>query len=487
MVNIKSWGSYLPGYKLPRKTIGEAWDFPIVPGTKSVANYDEDSITMATEAGLECLQGIDLDTIDGLFFATTTAPYGEKLNASFLAIVLDLKKDILTNDFLGTTRAATTALRVAYDTIKSGEAKNILIVSADKRNPDPQTMFEYAFGDAAAAVLVSNESGVASIEGYYSTNTNTVGPYRRNSDEYVRTFEIKVETKINYTETMVNAFKGIMEKYELSPEDIKIAAYNAPDPRFHGGISRALKLGKKAPAEIYWMDISNVGVPLPFIALISAFEKTKADTNILLGGYGDGADAFYLIGTDEAQKMKKQRIAIKKRIRKQEKMENYNNYLRNRYLIKSKKPFKRKSSPVQIWREADRVHRLYGMKCKNCGQIQYPNWRACFVCGAKDDWELYKLPRHGKIFTYTLDHLEGAEYFQTPVPRCVIELDGGGRILLNMTDCDPYTVEIDDEVDIIFRKIHEGGDLEQEQNMIGYYYKCKPSKKKKTKNIEMEA
>jgi len=182
MVSIKSWGTYLPGYKLPRKKIGEAWDFPIVPGTKSVANYDEDSITMAVEAGLECLKGFDPKTIDGLFFASTTAPYAEKLNASFIANVLDLRDDIITSDFLSTTRAATSALRAAYDAINAGEAKNILIVSADKREPEPITMYEYGFGDGAAAVLVSDEPGVASIEGYYSVNTNTVGPYRRAFD-----------------------------------------------------------------------------------------------------------------------------------------------------------------------------------------------------------------------------------------------------------------------------------------------------------------
>ncbi|MHA1270769.1 MAG: OB-fold domain-containing protein [Candidatus Helarchaeota archaeon] len=479
MVGIKSWGTYLPGYKLPRKAIAQAWDFPVVPGTKSVANYDEDSITMAVEAGLECLKGIDLKTIDGLFFASTTAPYAEKVNASFITQVLDLKNDILTNDFLGTTRAATTALRVAYDTIKAGDAKNILIVSADKRDPEPLTMYEYAFGDAGSAVLVSDDSGIASIEGYYSIGDNAVGPYRRSFDEFVRTFEIKVETKLNYTNAMIKVFSGIMEKFELTPEKINRAAYYAPDPRFHNVIAKKMKFDKKAVVDTLWMDISNVGTPLTFLALATVFEKVKEGYNILVGGYGDGADAFYLISTGKSKELAKDRMRVKKRIRKQKTMDNYNSYLKSRYLVKSKKPRTRKASPVQIWREVDRLHKLYGIKCKKCGAIQYPNWRACMVCGEKDDYELYKLPRHGKLYTFTLDHLIDAEYFETPVPRCVIDVDGGGRILLDMTDCNPYDVKIGDEVDIVFRKMHEGGDLEQHQNMIGYYYKCKPASVKK--------
>ncbi|MBD3227442.1 MAG: hypothetical protein GF329_04565 [Candidatus Lokiarchaeota archaeon] len=473
MVGIKSWGTYLPNYKLPREKIGDAWDFPKIPGTKSVANYDEDSITMAVEAGLECLKGIDLDSIDGLFFASTTAPYAEKLNASFLTTVLDLNEDILTNDFMGTTRASTTALRVAYDTIKAGNAKNILITTADKRNPVPVSMYEYGMGDAAAALLVSEDDTLASIEGYHSINKNTVGPYRRAKDEYVRTFEIKVETKLNYTGTMVEALKGVMEKFELGPKDIKRASYYAPDPRYHGWVSKKIGFSRRATMDTLWMNLGNVGTPLPFIIFATTLEKTRDGHNLLLGGYGDGADAFYLIGKDAAREMKNERRSVKKSIRKMEKMNNYNNYLKNRYLVKGEKPLKRKASPVQIWREADRLHRLYGVKCKECGQIQYPNWRACFTCGAKDNFERYKLPRHGTVFTFTLDHLQGAEYFETPVPRVVIELPEGGRILLNMTDCNPYELEIGDEVEFVFRKSHEGGDLEQHQNMIGYYYKCR--------------
>jgi 3-hydroxy-3-methylglutaryl CoA synthase len=69
MVGIQSYGAYLPKYLLSREIIAKAWDFPSRPGNKVVASADEDSLTMAIEAGIDCLSGIDPKTVDGIFFA----------------------------------------------------------------------------------------------------------------------------------------------------------------------------------------------------------------------------------------------------------------------------------------------------------------------------------------------------------------------------------------------------------------------------------
>ena len=54
MTGIKSYGAYIPKYRLGKETAG--WGFP---AEKAVANFDEDSITMAVAAGMDCLRGID--------------------------------------------------------------------------------------------------------------------------------------------------------------------------------------------------------------------------------------------------------------------------------------------------------------------------------------------------------------------------------------------------------------------------------------------
>ena len=73
MAGISAFGAYIPRYRLGASTDG--WGSR---AERSVANFDEDSVTMAVAAGLDCLTGRDRQDIDGLLFATTTPPYAEK-------------------------------------------------------------------------------------------------------------------------------------------------------------------------------------------------------------------------------------------------------------------------------------------------------------------------------------------------------------------------------------------------------------------------
>ena len=68
------------------------------PGERAVANYDEDSLTMAVAAARDCLASIDRTSVGALYFASTTAPYKEKQSAALIAAVLDLPPDARLHD-----------------------------------------------------------------------------------------------------------------------------------------------------------------------------------------------------------------------------------------------------------------------------------------------------------------------------------------------------------------------------------------------------
>ncbi len=72
------WGKRLPGRGLPIE--------------KPVANFDEDSITMAVAAGIDRINGSDHNAVDALLFATTTPPYIEKKGES-IVVAIDLCRD----------------------------------------------------------------------------------------------------------------------------------------------------------------------------------------------------------------------------------------------------------------------------------------------------------------------------------------------------------------------------------------------------------
>ena len=478
-IGIKSYGAYLPKYLLPRELVSRAWDFPNVPGTKAFALADEDTITMSVEAGLDCLAGFDPKTVDGLFFASTTQVYTEKDSASLIATVLDMRDGIITADFTDSTKAATTAVARAVDTIKANkDIKSILIVSADTRKPEPSTMWEFGFADAAAALLIAEEDNIPlSIEDYYSISANVTGPWKRaDKDEFIRTFEPKTDA-IFYTQYITKAMAELLKRNNLKPEDIDVAAYYYNNPRMHGRISKIMKFNQGVAQNSLFFQIGDTGTPMPFMLLIAALRRPKDDAKIIMAGYGDGADAFLLQvrNKDGVKTISKGRMGFVGHQKSMTLLKNYTKSIDFKELLE-KDRYTRKSSAVTIWRDTPSVYKWYGVKCKNCGAVQYPDLsRACSVCRADDQLEKIKLEKKGILFTYTLDHLVGGAYLNTPVPRCVIDLEGGGRVLVNMTEIEKpeENVKIGMDVELTFRKEHEGAEFKN------YYWKCRPVRGRK--------
>jgi hydroxymethylglutaryl-CoA synthase len=51
----------------------------------------------------------------------------------------------------------------------------------------------------------------------------------------------------------------------------------------------------------------------------------------------------------------------------------------------------------------------------------------------------------------------------------VVELDGGGRLYVQLTDVDAEQVEVDMPVELTFRKYHEGSGVQN------YFWKARPA------------
>ena len=73
-------------------------------GEKAVADYNEESVTMAVAAGMDYLKSFEREKIDGSYFAITTSPYRERQDAGIIASALDLNPDIRTADFTDSTK-----------------------------------------------------------------------------------------------------------------------------------------------------------------------------------------------------------------------------------------------------------------------------------------------------------------------------------------------------------------------------------------------
>src|SRR6185436_15350682 len=110
MVGIVSYGSYVPYRRLKRAAIAQALGIAASKGERSVASFDEDSVSMAVEAARDALRAGVVPPIQTLLFATTTPPYAEKLNAATIGAAARLPLEIRAADLTGSVRAGLSAL-----------------------------------------------------------------------------------------------------------------------------------------------------------------------------------------------------------------------------------------------------------------------------------------------------------------------------------------------------------------------------------------
>jgi len=467
MVGIVSYGAYIPIYRLSRDMPWLTWGGLPVGGERSVANFDEDSITMAVEAGNNCLQDSNRDEVDALFLASTTTPYKEKQCAGIVAEALDLKRNIRTADFSNSLRSATIALRAAMDAIAAGSAKKVLVVAADCRMGQPSTEYEQAFGDGAAAVLLSNTNVIASIDACHTHYNDIMDLWRLDNDTFVRSWEDRFIVEKGYLDNTAEAVKALMKEQNLKPADITKAVLYAFDNRRHQQLARNLGFDYKTQVQNnIFSTVGNTGSAYALMMLVGALEEAKADDKLLFANYGDGADAFVITITKGIKKLKARR-GIKYHLDSKLPLMSYDKYLRYRGILQGYAFWENQSAATVSWRDRSWNLNCRGGKCLVCGNINFPPQRICMYCQSKDQFEEVRLAdRRGKLFTYSKDNLGPS--LDSPIILCIIDFDDGGRFYAQMTDRDPDKVEYEMPVELTFRWMHS------ERGIRNYYWKCRP-------------
>lgn len=465
MVGIISFGAYIPIWRMNRELLGKD-----IPGERSVAGKDEDSLTMAVAAALNCLENINRESIDGVFFASTTSPFREKCVSSMIAAALDLRRDVFTADFANSIRAGTSALKTALGMVKAGIARQILITAADCRLGAPGSVFEQSFGDGAAAVLVGRENQIADFEGEYSISDEIYDVWRRDVDLYVNFWEDRFIYLHGYQSVVSEAVSGLMKKMGIEPKDVKKAVLPAPDTRRVEDLARGLGFDPKTQLQNPLIDrVGNTGTAQPLMLFSAALEEAGPEDRILLASYGNGSDAFMFRVRGDLEKIGSKGRGVKTYLQIKKNVPNYATYLMWRKLVQMPSPRVPMSvsypSATAIWRERRRIYPLHGVKCRICGTIQYPPQRVCIKCQAKDNFEEVRLGGgRGRLFTYSFDFIRGN------IPIGLVNLDGGGRIFVELTDVDPGELKIDLPVELTFRKL----DLWREDGIYGYFWKATP-------------
>ena len=112
----------------------------------------------------------------------------------------------------------------------------------------------------------------------------------------------------------------------------------------------------------------------------------------------------------------------------------------------------------QFW-EATAEGRLLLRQCKDCETIIYYPRALCPECSSfNTDW--IEASGNGEIYSFTVNHRGDGPYKDSaPFVIAYVELDEGPRMMTNIVDTDPSSVEVGQRVRVVFHDTGEGSAL----------------------------
>jgi len=482
MVGICAYGGYVPRYRLNRAVIFKAmgWMNPgtvaAAKGEKAVANFDEDSLTMAVAAGMDALSGIDRAKVGGLYLASTTLPYKERLNAGIVAAGVGLGEHIRAADFTGGLKAGTTALLAALEAVGANAADCLLVCASDSRLARPASTQELVFGDAAAAVVVGREEVVAEFKGSYSITYDFGDHYRGQMSMFDRQWEERWIRDLGFDRFVPEVVKGLCATYGLTVKDLSTIVYPCHYAPARKSINKALGIPPEAEQNNLQLEVGDTGTAHPLVMLALALEAARPGQKILVVSFGSGCDAL-LFETTEAVERKKPRRGISGSLAHKAELDSYTKYLVWRNILPADLGLRAEEDLWTrwsvLWRKRKEVLGLWGTQCTRCGTPQFPAQRVCVKpdCGAVDEMREYRFAdKRGSIASYTGDML--AASYNPPAIYGQIEFEGGGKYMFDFTDCDLEDLSVRMPVSMSFRRKY----VDTRRDIVGYFWKAVPVK-----------
>lgn len=460
MVGITAFGAYLPRMRLQKQVIADAnaWFDPglkgLAKGEKAICNWDEDAITMAVEAYQDCLGNKPGQAPAALLLASTSLPFSDRQNSVVVAEALNLEtSDLRTMDITCSQRAATSGLLSALDIAAAG--KDAVLVASEHRRAKCASREEMLYGDGAAAIAVGSDNVVAELVASQSQPVDFIDHYRGEGEDFDYGWEERWVRDEGYMKIVPNAVNALLNKASVSAGDIAHFILPTDQGRVPPMVAKKLGIKGEAVADNLLQSVGITGAAHVMLLLAHRLEQAAPGDLVLVAGFGQGCDVLLFKVTDAISQQALGK-GVSGHLGNGRPETNYNKYQSFNNLLEKdlgkRSEVNKQGYLSAMYRARGLTNSFLGGKCTACGTVQIPKHKYCVnpECGAYDTQVDHPMAGvMGEVATWTADTLTFD--YNPPAYFGMVTFEGGGRIMMDMSEVDAETFDTGSKVSMHFR------------------------------------
>jgi len=313
-VGIAGYGAYVPRWRIKSTNIAKVWGsdpqrLKTLLEEKSVPGQDEDTATMAVEAGLRALSvaGIDPQALGAIYVGSESHPYAVKPTASIVAEALGATPELTAADLEFACKAGTAGIQMCMGLVESRRIRYGLAIGSDTAQGRPGDELEYTAAAGAGAYIIGRENIIAEIEDTYSFTTDTPDFWRREGEDFPR-HGGRFTGEPAYFKHTISASNGLLKKLGRTVNDYDYFVFHQPNAKFPLTAARMLGVpNEKVMPGLLVPRIGNTYSAATLIGLARVLDSAKPGDRILATSFGSGAgsDSFSIIVTKNINKIRR--------------------------------------------------------------------------------------------------------------------------------------------------------------------------------------
>ena len=473
---IRSFGAFIPRRRMQRAAIAaaHAWAFPGLKGQargeRSMCGWDEDVITMAVEAGRDCLRGASAGALHGLSLASTTAPYADVNNAVLVGAALRLPPHASCADAGGSTRAGLSALIESCLSTAGGER---LVIASEKRLAKPGSTQEMQYGCGAGALSIDQGEGlIARFLGAETVSVPFFDHFRKSGQDFDYAWEERWVRDEGIAKIVPQAVGRLLTRLQFGAERVAHFGMSGGPLKGDAAVAKALKLRPESVLPDLQAQVGDTGTAHPLLLLIGALERAQPGEVIVVASFAQGCEvvAFEMLQRPPQSGRRGLAGSIAARIEESAYLKLLSNDGHVELDWGMRAETDHKTALTQLYRSADQIFGFVGGQCSACGAVQFPRLPNCVGCGRADTqspWALADEP--ARIATYTADWLQFSP--APPLYMGLVQFESGARVLMEIVDVGPAGLDVGTPLSMTFR-------IKERDRLRGwdrYFWKATPA------------